>query len=108
MVKLDKACAPYGAKVTLDKHQELLYKDPNSDLVKKLMKVYQKHTGDLEAKPINIGGGTFARAMANSVAFGPHFLDKPTFIHQKNEFIGIDDLLLATIIYTEALYELAK
>jgi succinyl-diaminopimelate desuccinylase len=46
--------------------------------------------------------------MANSVAFGPHFLDKPTFIHQKNEFIGIDDLLLATIIYTEALYELAK
>ena len=108
MSKLEKACQPYGAKVTLDKHQELLYKDPNSELVKKLMKVYQKHTGDFEAKPLNIGGGTFARAMANSVAFGPHFLDKPTFIHQKNEFIGIDDLILATIIYTEALYELAK
>jgi succinyl-diaminopimelate desuccinylase len=58
--------------------------------------------------PISIGGGTFARAMPNCVAFGPHFLDKPTFIHQKNEFIDLNDLLLATIIYTEALYELAK
>ena len=36
MVKLQKACMPYDAKVTLDKHQELLYKDPNSDLVKKI------------------------------------------------------------------------
>jgi len=105
---LGEKCKPYGATVTVDKHQLLLYKDPNSDLVKKLMSVYVKHTGDQKAKPINIGGGTFARAMPNCVAFGPHFLDKPTFIHQKNEFIGIDELILATIIYTEALYELAK
>lgn len=105
---LSEKMSPYGAKVTVDKHQLLLYKDPNSDLVNKLMSVYVKHTGDKNAKPINIGGGTFARAMPNCVAFGPHFLDKPTFIHQKNEFIGIDELILATIIYTEALYELAK
>ena len=108
VLKLKKEFALFGATVTVDKHQLLLYKDPNSDLVKKLMGVYVKHTGDTKAKPINIGGGTFARAMPNCVAFGPHFLDKPTFIHQKNEFIGIDDLILATIIYTEALYELAK
>ncbi|PKK94109.1 MAG: dipeptidase PepV [Tenericutes bacterium HGW-Tenericutes-6] len=99
---------PYQASITVDKHQLLLYKDPHSDLVKTLMAVYQKHTKDDKAKPITIGGGTFARAMPNCVAFGPHFLNKPTFIHQKNEFIDIDDLLLATIIYTEALYELAK
>jgi succinyl-diaminopimelate desuccinylase len=106
--KLKEKFKPYQAKVTVDKHQALLYSDPNSNLVKTLMDVYKKHTNDLEAKPISIGGGTFARAMPNSLAFGPHFLSKPTFIHQKNEFIDIDDLLLATIIYTEALYELAK
>ena len=106
--KLEEKFAPYQAKVTVDKHQALLYSDPNSALVKTLMSVYKKHTNDLSAKPISIGGGTFARAMPNSLAFGPHFLSKPTFIHQKNEFIDIDDLLLATIIYTEALYELAK
>lgn len=108
MKKLQTCMEPYQAKVTLDKHQLLLYKDPNSDLIQTLMGVYQKHTGDTKSKPINIGGGTFARAMPNCVAFGPHFLDKPTFIHQKNEFIDIDDFILATIIYTEALYELAK
>lgn len=108
MATLKKAFMSFGITVTLDKHQPLLYKDPNSPLVKTLMDVYKKHTNDQEAKPINIGGGTFARAMSNCVAFGPHFLGKPTFIHQKNEFIDIDDLLLATIIYTEALYELAK
>ncbi len=105
---LQEKVKPYHATAEVDKHQQLLYKDPNSELVKTLMNVYIKHTNDKEAKPINIGGGTFARAMPNCVAFGPHFLDKPTFIHQKNEFIGIDDLLLATIIYTEALYELTK
>ncbi|MBU1141280.1 MAG: dipeptidase PepV [Firmicutes bacterium] len=100
--------ALFGATVKVDSHQKLLYKDPNSPLVKTLMDVYKKHTDDPNAKPINIGGGTFARAMPNCVAFGPHFLNKPTYIHQKNEYIDIEDLLLATIIYTEALYELAK
>ncbi len=108
VAKLQREFKHYDAIVKVDKHQLLLYKDPNSELVKTLMGVYKKHTNDHDAKPINIGGGTFARAMPNCVAFGPHFLEKPTFIHQKNEFIDIDDLLTATIIYTEALYELAK
>jgi len=94
--------------VTYAYHQELLYKDINSPLVQTLLNVYKKHTNDHEAKPISIGGGTFARALPNLVAYGPHFLSKPSYIHQPNEYIEIDDLLLATIIYTEALYELAK
>ncbi len=106
--EIAKAVSEFGATVKVDSHQKLLYKDPKSPLVQTLMNVYIKHTGDKKAKPINIGGGTFARAMPNCVAFGPHFLDKPTYIHQKNEFIDLDDLLMATAIYTEALYELSK
>jgi succinyl-diaminopimelate desuccinylase len=108
MSTIEEKAKKYNIEVILDKHQTLLYTDPKSDLIEKLMAVYIKHTGDKDAKPITIGGGTFARAMPNTVAFGPHFLDQPTYIHQKNEFIGIKELLLATIIYTEALYELAK
>ncbi|MFA6800513.1 MAG: dipeptidase PepV [Acholeplasmataceae bacterium] len=100
--------APYFAEVIVDNHQALLYEDPNSPLVKTLMDVYRKNTHDKKAKPITIGGGTFARAMKNTVAFGPHFLDKPTYIHQKNEYIDLDDFFKAIVIYTEALYELAK
>ncbi|MFP4178012.1 MAG: dipeptidase PepV [Acholeplasmataceae bacterium] len=98
----------FGATLSVDNHKELIYTDPSSELVTTLMNVYKKHTNDRTAKPISIGGGTFARAMPNSVAFGPHFPGKPTHIHQKDESIDIDDLLLATVIYTEALYELAK
>lgn len=94
--------------VTYNHHQKLLYNDPKSPLVETLMGVYRKHTNDFEAQPITIGGGTFARALPNVVAYGPHFPGKPSFIHQKDEYIDIDDLILATIIYTEALYELAK
>lgn len=94
--------------VSYNHHQKLLYNDPKSDLVQTLMNVYKKHTNDLDAKPVTIGGGTFARALPNVVAFGPHFPGKPSFIHQRDEYIEIDDLIKATIIYTESLYELAK
>lgn len=106
--KIADKVAPYFAAVDVDHHQKLLYQDPESDLVKTLMDVYRKNTNDKHAKPITIGGGTFARAMKNTVAFGPHFLNKPTYIHQKNEFIDLDDFFKAIVIYTEALYELAK
>lgn len=98
---------PESFGLDVEHHQKLLYKDPNSPLIKTLMNVYQKHTGDM-TPPISIGGGTFARATENVVAFGPHFINKPTYIHQKDEFIDIDDLMQALAIYTESLYELAK
>ncbi len=98
---------PEGFSLDVDHHQKLLYKDPKSELIQTLMKVYQKHTGDM-TPPMSIGGGTFARATDNVVAFGPHFPGKPTYIHQKDEFIDIDDLMKALAIYTESLYELAK
>ena len=63
--------------------KKLLYVDPNSEMIQKLMKSYIKYSGDKDAKPQTTGGGTFARAMRNSVAFGPHFPGKPTYIHQK-------------------------
>lgn len=95
-------------EITVNHHQKLLYENPNSKLVKTLLDVYKNQTGDHEAKPLSIGGGTFARAMQNTVAYGPHFPNKPSYIHQKDEYIEIDDLLLATSIYLEALYKLAK
>lgn len=98
----------YKAYISNATISELLYVDPNSELVTTLMDVYRRQTGDLKAKPVTIGGGTFARTMPNLVAFGPHFPGKVSKIHQPDEFIEIEDLLNATAIYLEALYELAK
>ena len=97
-----------GAEVTRSSNNDMLYVNPNSNLVQTLMDVYKKHTGDYDAEPLVIGGGTFARSINNVVAFGPHMPGKPSFIHQRDEYMLLDDLLLATTIYLEALYELAK
>lgn len=108
LAKINDVINPLNFSVKTNHHQKLLYQDPNSELVKTLMNVYQKHTGDMEAKPMTIGGGTFARALPNTLAFGMSFPGKPNYLHQPNEFVEIDDLLKATAIYTEALYELSK
>lgn len=106
--KIKNAFNSLGATVTVGKYQKALYVDPNSKEIQTLLNVYKKHTNDLDAKPLTTGGGTYARAMANSVAFGPTFPGKPSYIHQKNEYIEIEDLLKMTVIYAESLYEVAK
>ena len=85
-----------------------LYVSKDNDLVKILMKVYREQTGDIESEPITIGGGTYARAMKNAVAFGPGFPGQEKLAHQKDEFISIDHINKLMKIYTYALFELAK
>lgn len=76
-------------------------------LIKVLSKVYEEMTGD-KTRLIAIGGGTYARKMPNSVAFGPGFPGRPDVAHKENEYILVDDLILNTKIYARAIYELIK
>ncbi|MHA6166298.1 dipeptidase PepV [Bacillus mojavensis] len=76
-------------------------------LVKTLQKVYEGQLGK-KADLISIGGGTYARSLEAGVAFGPLFPGRPDSAHQKDEYIEIDDLLRATALYAQAIYELAK
>ena len=79
-----------------------LHVDANSELIQTLQKVYEKHTGQ-EAKLISIGGGTYARAMDNAVAFGPVFPGQPELAHQQDEFIEVSHLYKLTEIYADAI-----
>lgn len=88
-------------------HQEPLYFSPDNPLVKTLQKVYSEQTGK-EGTLISIGGGTYAKEMPNTLAFGPTFPGDPDVIHKPNEYVVIEDLIQMTKIYTHALYELAK
>ena len=112
--KLDDMMNPFndkikgtGIKVEKFVHQEPLYFSPESPIIKKLQKVYTEQTGE-EAKLVSIGGGTYAKEMPNTVAFGPMFPGEPDTIHKKNEYITIDNLIKNAKIYAHALYELAK
>ncbi|KZL90547.1 dipeptidase PepV [Clostridium magnum] len=101
--KVDSA----NIKVENMEHQKPLFFPADHPLIKSLQKVYTEQTGK-EAELIAIGGGTYAKEMPNIVAFGPLFPGKPDLVHQANEYIEIEDLLLNAKIYGHAIYELAK
>ncbi len=89
------------------------YKGPifipkEDEKIKTLMEIYQKHTGDLESKPIVIGGGTYARAVKSGVAFGANFPKEQEVAHQKNEYISVDNMVLAAKIYADAIFQLSN
>lgn len=104
---LEKGIAGTGFLYEETSHQPPLYVEKDNPLVQSLMKVYQKYTGD-NSEPITIGGGTYARALDNAVAFGPLFPGQEELAHQKDEYIGIDELILNTKIYAAAIMELAR
>jgi len=59
---LEKAFAEAGFSKLDERHKASLYVPEDSELVQKLMKVYKENTGDEEAKPKSIGGGTYAKS----------------------------------------------
>lgn len=108
LVPFNKTLEGTGIEIAKFSHCEPLYFDAENELVKKLQKVYTDITNE-EATLISIGGGTYAKSMPNTLAFGPEFPgDENTNIHKPNEFIKIDNLIKNAKIYAKALYELAK
>lgn len=83
------------------------YVSADDPLVKTLLDVYARQTG-FEAHEQSIGGGTYGRLMPRGVAYGVLFPDSTDTMHQKNEFLAVKDLLRATAIYAEVIYELTK
>lgn len=83
------------------------YTDPDSFLVKTLMRIYREETGD-DSPPMTLGGGTYARVIPGGVAYGPVRPGTEATAHQPDEFIAIEDLLLLVKICARAMYELAK
>lgn len=98
----------YDIGVVKGKQQDPIYIPKEDPMIETLMDIYRKHTGDEAGKPLVIGGGTYARAMKNVVAFGARFPGEPELGHQKNEYLAIDSLMKMTRIYAEAIYRLAK
>ncbi|TWT12494.1 dipeptidase PepV [Planomicrobium sp. CPCC 101079] len=80
--------------------------DENDPFIQTLQTVYEKQTGQ-KADLLAIGGGTYARVLKKGVAFGMLFPGEKDVAHQLDEFVDIDNLLKATAIYAETIYQLA-
>lgn len=107
MSAFSKVMELYNLDLEVLDHSAPHYVDKNHPLIETLQGVYERQTG-MKADLLAIGGATYARAMEGGVAFGPLFPGREEVAHQRNEYIYVDDLLKATAIYAEAIYELAK
>jgi len=106
--KIDEILKTYQFKLTEISDSPVHYVDKEDQLVKTLHKAYIKYTGDSETPLMTIGGGTYSRALNKAVAFGASMPGRKDVAHQVDEHVFIDDILKATAIYMEALYELTK
>lgn len=91
-----------GVKYEIVHHQEPLFNDKESHMIKTLSSVYAEKTGK-EASPIAIGGGTYARALKFGCAFGPEEEGENNAIHQADESITLKKVALMNEIYYEAI-----
>jgi succinyl-diaminopimelate desuccinylase len=85
---------------------EPLVFNPNAKIVRRLMNDYTRATG-AKAKPGVIGGGTYAKRLPNSIAFGMWFPGKPYPGHDLDEKISIDDLQRGARVLIYALTDIA-
>ncbi len=103
--KLEKAFREAGWEQVSHLHKPKLYIPEDSELVQSLLKVYREATGDMSG-PKSIGGGTYAKAIPNILAFGPIFPGDEVTEHCPNEYITIKRLMENAKIIAAAMVEL--
>jgi acetylornithine deacetylase/succinyl-diaminopimelate desuccinylase-like protein len=85
-----------------------LYLPLDHFVIRTLMGVYGRASGDTASPPMSSGGATYARAMANCVAFGALMPGEANTEHGANERAVLDNLYKAMEIYAHSVYELAR
>ena len=103
---IEKIAKNMQLKIKVLSHQEAHHVPKESAMVQSLLKAYADVTG-LEAFAFAIGGGTYAKALPQGVAFGPVFPGELGLMHCPDEAISIDNLLLTTKVYAQAILNLA-
>lgn len=87
--------------------QAPLYNEKNCALVTTLCSVYNEVTGK-DAKPVAIGGGTYARALKCGAAFGPEEDGEENTVHKADEYITFEKIKKCFEIYKLALKRLTE
>lgn len=81
------------------------YVPADSPLVKTLLDVYEKHTGQ-KGECLAIGGGTYVHDIEGGVAFGIEFPGKDYRIHGADEYCDVSEMLMTAEMYADVIKEL--
>lgn len=105
--KIKDICRDKGVGFSLEHAKYGLYISRDSQLVRKLSRIYDEETG-LDPSPVAIGGGTYAKKLPNTVAFGPLMPGRKDTIHQANECFNIEDFELCRKIYKRSMLDISR
>lgn len=105
--KLEKVFSNFGFSIDEWNSSEPHYVDENSDFVQTLLSVYTELTRR-KGHCIAIGGGTYVHGVDGGVAFGAAFPGVENHMHGADEFISLEDMLLTSKIYAEAILRLCR
>lgn len=104
--KIEGICEKEEMDFSVIKQKNGLYFSQTHELIKTLTDAYEEETG-FRLEPKSMGGGTYAKSLPNTVAFGPVFPGSEDTMHQANEYIRKKDLFSAGRIYARAMLRLA-
>ena len=88
---LSKLAQDAGGSFLPDSARVPFYIDPNTPVIQTLIRTYNDVTGK-NAQPFTMGGGTYARAFENAVAFGALFPDEEVTYHKTNENWNVENI----------------
>lgn len=108
VAKLSAAAGKYGLTYREFDWLAPIYLPLDHFMIEKLLKVYREISSDRTSQPIASGGATYARAIANCVAFGALTPSELITEHQPNERAVLENLFKAMEIYAHAVYELTR
>ncbi|KIL43905.1 dipeptidase PepV [Jeotgalibacillus soli] len=104
--KLESLMASNGFSIANVDNSEPHHVDGDDPFVQTLLRVYEEQTNS-KGELLAIGGGTYARSLTKGVAFGALMPGRVDVAHQKDEYMEIEDLIRATAIYAQTIYEIA-
>lgn len=79
----------------------------DSEFVTGLLGIYEEYTG-LSGEPIAIGGGTYVHNIEGGVAFGCTFPGRKPKMHEPDETIPLDDLVVSGEMFAAAICQFCK
>jgi succinyl-diaminopimelate desuccinylase len=84
-----------------------LFIPKDSPLIRDLSEAFFEVTGKYP-QVMAIGGGTYAKALPNVVAFAPFPSGLLDLAHQTDEHLGVEDLLSSVLVLKTAMLRLAR
>ncbi len=114
VAQIEKSVAPFGGKIDYSSNSDGYFVSAEDKKIKALTDACEKVLG-IESKPYTMGGGTYARWLPNTVAFGSGIESERNFLgdergnaHQRDEYISVYEFFAGMEVYSEALSNLSE